>query len=376
MPLASLHRAQSSPRRRSPLRTWPVFPIPIPPLELTTRAIDLACGAAAPLVQSAALDRLSSYHLAHADLAEALDAVRRRGDVLATVPLDASSGFQFNVYLLRASEIHLAAGNLALAAHHADTLAELTCYREQGYPAIARRIKVDAIAGDLERAVTGGERFLIAWERAGRPRATTLNTATYVMTMVHGLLGDERRRRQWVDVTTTLMSAPKLLTSCVTGWAPTFDALVALDRDQPDLALARLSADVDAPGVWSNWAAAMWRPWYAALWAEAAVLGQHPDTQSRLHRSIAATIENPIASAMLQRAADLANGDHHALRTRARTFAELGCRYQQRRTETLLNSAPPPDSAPLRPCGPEGVTPLGERARPGPSRVSSRSRSW
>ena len=168
-------------------------------LELTTRAIDLACSAAAPLVQSAALDRLSSYHLAHADIAEALDAVRRRCDVLATVPLDASSGFQFNDYLLMASEIDLAAGNLALAAHHTDTLAELTCYREQGYPAIARRIKVDAIAGDLERAVTGGERFLIAWERAGRPRASTLNTATYAMTMVHGLLDDERRRRQCVD---------------------------------------------------------------------------------------------------------------------------------------------------------------------------------
>ncbi len=145
------------------------------------------------------------------------------------------------------------------------------------------------------------------------------------------------------------MSDPKLLTSCVTGWAPTFDALVALDRDQPDLALARLSADVDAPDVWSNWAAAMWRPWYAALWAEAAVLGQHPDTQSRLHQSIAAYIENPVASAMLQRAADLANGDHQTLRTHARTFAELGCRYQQRRTETLLNSERHRPTLPL--CG-------------------------
>ncbi len=56
--------------------------------------------------------------------------------MLAAVPLNASSGFQFNDYLLMASEIHLAAGNLALVAHRADTLAELTCYREQGYPAI------------------------------------------------------------------------------------------------------------------------------------------------------------------------------------------------------------------------------------------------
>ena len=81
----------------------------------------------AALVESAALDRICSYHLAHADLAKALDVVRRRGDVLGTVQLDALSGFQFNDCLLMASEIHVAAGNLALAAEYADTLAQLAC---------------------------------------------------------------------------------------------------------------------------------------------------------------------------------------------------------------------------------------------------------
>ena len=63
---------------------------------------------------------------------------------------------------------------------------------------------------------------------------------------------------------------------------------------------------------------------------------------------------------MLHRATDLANGIHQALQDHARTFAELGCRYQQRRTETLLDSERHRPTPPV--CGhePEGVTPLGK----------------
>jgi len=80
----------------------------------------------------------------------------------------------------------------------------------------------------------------------------------------------------------------------------------------------------------------MWRPWYAALWAESAALHSTPGANTRLHRSIAAP-RTRSAQRILHRSADLANGNNQALRTHARTFAELGCRYQQRRTETLLN---------------------------------------
>jgi hypothetical protein len=197
-------------------------------------------------------------------------------------------------------------------------------------------VKVDAMAGDLERAAAGGEQFLAAWERAGRPRAATLNVSAHAVAMVHGLLGDERRRRQWLDITISLTGDPERLTTCVTGWAPTFDALVALDQDRADIAVVRLSADIDHPDVWTSWAAAMWRPWYAALWAEAAVLARHPEAETRLHRARQATVENPIASVIVERAAHLTTGDDHTLRRHAQTFAELGCDYQRRRTERLL----------------------------------------
>jgi predicted ATPase/DNA-binding CsgD family transcriptional regulator len=320
-------------------------------LDLTSRAVALARSANAPLVESAALDRLCAYHLAHGELAEALATIHRRGEVLAALPLDESSAFQFNDYLLMASETQLAAGNLALAAEFADTLATLACYRQQGYPAIARRIKVDAMAGNLADAAARGEVFLLAWERAGRPVASTLTTTAYAMAMVHDLLDDQRLRRHWMEICDVLIKNPVELAGCRTGFAPTFDAIAALHRDQPERAFERLAADIDDEAVWSNWDAALWRPWYAALWVEAAVLSHHPDGQTRLRRGIAATRENPIAAAIVQRAADLADGNHDALEGHARTFAALGCRYQQHRTRTFL-SGPPRHS--LTPHDPNG----------------------
>ena len=49
----------------------------------------------------------------------------------------------------------------------------------------------------------------------------------------------------------------------------------------------------------------MWRPWYAALWAEAAVLTGSADAADRVQRARSATADNPIATAIVDRAAAL-----------------------------------------------------------------------
>ena len=335
-------RAGGSPAAEAAVATATAFGIPDTRPEAiaaASRAAGLARDARASLVHSAALDSLCACHLARADYAGALEALRRREHVLDDVPLDAASAFQFNDFLLMASEVHLAVGDLARAGEYADRLAELACYREQDHLAIARRIKVDALAGDLDGAAARGERFADAWERAGRPVASNLAPTTYAVAMVHGLRREDRLRRRWSGITSALVRErpSQQLGGCVSGWAPTLDALVALHRGRPDLALKRLAADIDDPEVWARWNTALWRPWYAALWAEAAVLGGHPDTEDRLDRSGAATRENPIASAILERATDLAGGNLGRLPVHARTFAALGCHYQWRRTQELLH---------------------------------------
>jgi hypothetical protein len=195
---------------------------------------------------------------------------------------------------------------------------------------------VDALAGHFDDVVRRGERFRIGWERAGRPAAPNLARASYAVAMVHGMVGDDECRRAWIRITVDLgVDAAELRAGFNTGWAPTFDALLALHRDDPGSAMHRLSADLDDPPVSGFWNTGLWRPWYAALWAEAAVLADHPDAASRLERSRYAARDNPIASAIVERAAAVAAGDHDALERCATTFAGLGCPYQQERSRAI-----------------------------------------
>ncbi len=303
--------------------------------ELVARAITGAREAGRPLVESLAHDRLCVYHLQRGEYPSAIEACRLRGAVLDRVDLDASSAFQFNDHLLMASGVHLAAGHLREAAFYADRLAELDCYRDYPHPALARRIKVDAMAGDFDAAVARGEQFLDAWQRAGRPVSATMNVSAYAMAMVHGMLGDETRRAAWVDVAMLLTPEPRRSMVFARAWAMTLDALLALDRGDTGTALARLNADIDDPDVWDLFVSCMWRPWYAALWAEAAVLAGHPEAAPRLLRAAAATRDNEIAATIVKRATDLLHGKRKAMRAHARVFDRLGCDYQRRRTEVL-----------------------------------------
>jgi hypothetical protein len=111
-----------------------------------------------------------------------------------------------------------------------------------------------------------------------------------------------------------------------------FDSMLALDRNDPAAAVRRLAADIDDPELSQCWDFATWRPWYAALWAEAGVLGRHPDAEARVERSRHAARDNPIATAIVERAAAIATGDREKLVRLAITFAHLDCPYQQART--------------------------------------------
>jgi hypothetical protein len=95
---------------------------------------------------------------------------------------------------------------------------------------------------------------------------------------------------------------------------------------------ARLAADIDDAELFRPYGSREWRPWYAALWAEAAVLDHHPDAAARIERSRHAARHNPIAAAIIERAAAINAGDRDTLVRLAITFAQLGCPYQQSRT--------------------------------------------
>jgi hypothetical protein len=147
--------------------------------------------------------------------------------------------------------------------------------------------------------------------------------------------GDDDRRAAWVRLTMDIGADTEQLTGFRLGWPPVFDGLLALHRNDAAAAMRRLSADIEVLGLFHHVGAGGWRPWYAALWAEAAVLDHHPTAAARVEQSRHAARDNPIATAMVERAAVITTGDRETLARLAITFARLGCPYQQARTARM-----------------------------------------
>jgi len=279
-------------------------------------------------------------HLALHDIVEATRAARRRGVTIETLSVLASNGFEVLDYHLMASAVSVASGDFVAARAHADALATLPFLRDEHHLSLRTRLMVDALAGNFDHVTRDAERFRLGWERAGRPPAMGLARAAHAVAMVYGMLDDDQQRSEWLGVTVKLGVSPEQLAGCEMGWAPIFDALLALHRDDADGAMRRLSADLDDPQVWRYWNTGLWRPWYAALWAEAAVLADHPDAARRIEQSRPAARDNPIAAAIVERAAAMACGAHDSIDRCASTFGRLSCPYQRSRSARLATLLP------------------------------------
>ena len=255
------------------------------------------------------LDQLCANRLANADLAGAAAAISRRERLLADVAIDASTGFELGDLHLMGSEVALATATSRRPA--ATPTPSPPCRSTAATPTspLARRIKVDAMAGHLDDVAELGERFRQDWVRAGRPVASNLASAAGAVAMVHGLRGDDIERRRWRSITEALRAGQGRRRTSDLAWSHTFDALLVLDAGDPASALAIMNVDIDDDPQWRLWHQGMWRPWYAALWAEAAVLGCADDRADRVARAREATRDNPIALAIVERAAAIERGD-------------------------------------------------------------------
>ncbi|UJW28528.1 LuxR C-terminal-related transcriptional regulator [Saccharothrix sp. AJ9571] len=290
-------------------------------------ALELAQRCGEPLAESAALDRLTTIHLVAGEVGAAFACAMRRTELLAT---RTDLGLEISDAYVMATETAIAAGDLATAKQVAMRLHDLPSHHELGHLATARLILVTALTGEWDESIQHAERFHTGWEQAGRPTIPTLRQAAHAAATVYGLRADSEQRQRWLRTAEALgpddvgADIPRAL----------FDALLLLHADRPDQA-ARLLAT--GPADLHGWYTAIWRPWYAALRAEAAVLSGSPDAQQRWDEARRWVTGNPIATALLERAAALAAGD----RERIRRVAEglTACRYQWARTLVLAGDA-------------------------------------
>ncbi len=155
---------------------------------LIERSIALAQQAADPLAESAALDLVTSMHLARGEILGAMASASRRTTLLAPLRRrPAATGIEIPDAYQMAAETATAAGDLAAARGFAEHVLTLPFYREEGHLATARLLVVTALAGDWDKTAELGELFKDGWELAGRTRGGA-GVAPHSAGGVHGLV--------------------------------------------------------------------------------------------------------------------------------------------------------------------------------------------
>ncbi len=301
--------------------------------ELVERALALARRAGDPLTESAALDNLTALQLAAGEVRAAAASTMRRIELLAPLPMTAAAGLESPDAYAMATDCAVASGDLRAARLLAGRYRDLPFQREEAHLTTARLILVAALAGDWDETLALAERFREGWDRAGQPRIGNLTRAAYAAATVHGLCGNDDARDTWLRVVAALATPGHPVPQDHFG--EFFDAMLLLHRGQIELAVRLLDTP---PEQFRTWASGLWRPWYAALWAEAAVIAGHYDAADRIDRAHETTRDNPIATAIVARAAALAGGGE-GLVPAAAALEAAGCRYQWARTLVLIGGA-------------------------------------
>jgi tetratricopeptide (TPR) repeat protein len=299
--------------------------------ELAERAVELARRVGDARLESAALDQLTSTQLGRGEVDDAAVSIERRLELLAGRAHDVEMAWEYSDVLHMAPMVYLGAGNFEAARRYAHERDELVFFRDAAHLSAPWLLVTAALAGDFDEAIEVAERIRLAWHEAGRPTLGGLGVAPAAAAMVHGIRGDDRARQEWLDIRTEMLRVVAPLVGFRAD-AQLFDAMVALHRGEADGALTRLS---EAPESLRRWYDGVWRQWYAAVWAEAAVLAEQSDRHQRLARARPIVGRNPVAKAMVDRAAALVDDDHEGLLAAAAEFDAAGCAYQRARTLVL-----------------------------------------
>ncbi|MEU4517025.1 ATPase, partial [Nonomuraea wenchangensis] len=289
------------------------------------RAVELAARTGDPLAESAALDALTCAHIWAGDTFAAAARSRRRVTLLSSLPPSPAVTHELIDALGMVTEAALGAGDVPDACRWARQLDAHPSLAEVGHRA---PLMVDALAGNIEEVLTGSVRLLDAWRRAGSPARAHLGPAVAAVAMVHGLRDDHDAQRGWREILDRLDVSPER----AHGYAAVFDGMLLLHRGQAREALERMAPEASEVWKWVSW---IWHHWYVALRTEAVVLAGARDAPRHVAEARATVAGNPVAEALVARAAAVLDGDRDALLATAEAFDAAGCPYQSARTLLL-----------------------------------------
>ncbi|PZF82247.1 ATP-binding protein [Jiangella anatolica] len=295
---------------------------------LAERAVELAGALGDPLAESAALQALTAAQRRAGDGFAAAATAGRRVDLLTAVPVTPAATDELIDALQIATATSIGVGDLPAARRRGRQLCDLPPLAETGHVATSRLIMADALAGHATDVIAAAGRFLDGWTRAGRPQNRGFGPVAAGVAMIHGLRGDDAARAEWLAVLDQLGVTPEDRA----GYSPTFDAIVLLHDGRAGAALDLLDPGDGEP---SPWRTGILLHWHVALRAEAAVLAGRSDAAELLSAARPVVGANPVAGALLDRAAALLDDDRERLLATAAAFEAAGCPYQRDRTFTL-----------------------------------------
>ena len=222
------------------------------------------------------------------------------------------------------------------------------------YVAASKLILPLVLQGHFDEAFTQAGIMWEAWERAGRPTARWMGSATYGIVLAHGLRGDDDGRREWlarvgefVGTGTEPVSGTNLAAA-----AAFTEARICLHEGRIDAAVAAIDDQRPEAQVWygvPHWHSL--RPYAWAVATEVAVVAGLPDAASRLAAAAPAGEENYWAAACLARAAGRLHGDRDALEQSLEGWERIEARFERACTLTLIADRADEGHAELRALG-------------------------
>jgi hypothetical protein len=224
----------------------------------------------------------------------------------------------------------------------------------QPHVAASKLILPLVLQGRFDEAFTQADVMWEAWQRAGRPTARWLGSATYGVVLAHGLRGDERSRREWLGHVYELIgNGTDLVSGTNLAAAAAFtEARICLHEGCIDEAVAAIADQRPEAQTWydvPHWHSL--RPYAWAVAAEVAIVAGLPDAAGRLTAAAPAGEENYWAAACLARAAGRLYGDRDALQQSLDGWERIDARFERACTLTLLPDRADEGIAELRALG-------------------------
>lgn len=289
-------------------------------------AVKLARAAGDPLVLLAAMDALGNALDRAGAIREAHRLAGERLRIATALPRhDPAAVAEIVDAFHVAPRAALGAGDLPAAlalarqAHADDPIG--------GHPYLQapRLVRVLALTGDFDEALSRAETLWAAWRRDGNPSMPWMTSALALAGMIHGLRGDPTGQQRWRERALTVAAGSPVVAACL-AFA---DARVALHCGQYDDAVDQVGR------AFAPFSDQRWVGYARVVGAELAVMADLPDAGYRIIAAEPYAAESDWAAACLARVRGRL-GDHAALADAVEQWYRLGARFERAATLALL----------------------------------------